>query len=92
MNYLENFLIKCKKKAFYKNLKKYEKLSREKKLITIISFITHLLIDKDNGVANDEYIDDLVFIFNDFYLYGLDNFLFYLSKKIGGSSEDKINE
>lgn len=75
MTYLENFLERNKEKPFVRNMQKYETLSKFDKLKTLSSLFTHLCIDAENGVDNNQLLTDVLSLLNELTLYGQDNFL-----------------
>lgn len=82
MNYIEDFLERNKRKPFIANLKKYETLSTKfQKPKCVSSFLTHLIIDAENGINNCEYIIDCLSLLNQLIIYENDQFIQWLHEK-----------
>jgi hypothetical protein len=80
MKYIERFIEKNKHKSFVTNLVKYSNLNFWGKAKVISSFLTHLLIDAEQGEDNEKYVIDLLSIQNKYILYKQDEFLDWLDK------------
>lgn len=80
--YLNEFLERCKLRPFYTNLKKYASLTWFQKLKCVSSFYTHLVIDAEKKIDNEEVREDILSILTNMELYKIDTFLDWLSKKL----------
>ena len=80
--YLSDFLVRNKKKSFYKNLQKYINLKHNERLKCVLSFLTHIVIDAENNIQNDDIQKELLIIVNDFIMCKQDYFFDWLMKKL----------
>lgn len=77
--YVKEFLERNSNKPFVTNLLKYDTLNYYGKAKVISSFLTHLLIDAENGYENEEIIIEVVAILNNYLLYKIDTFLDFIA-------------
>ena len=77
--YVKEFLERNSNKPFVTNLLKYDKLDYYGKAKVISSFLTHLLIDAENGYKNEEIIIEVISILNNYLLYKIDTFLDFIA-------------
>lgn len=89
MTYLEDFFDRSQKKSFFTNLMKYDRLDKFGKEKCITSFLTHLIIDLESGILNEDFREEnqrlqkeVLLILNDIMLYDNDYFFNWLKEKI----------
>jgi hypothetical protein len=84
---LEEFFENNKKKPFFINLKKYNKLDRYGKMKVVSSILTNLYINSEN-CASEELIEfeelqkELITILYDIQYFNIDNFMQWLGDKL----------
>ena len=81
-NYIIDFLERNKNKPFITNLKKYSELTFNGRLKCISSLLTHIFIDSENGIDNQNMQEEILSILMNMVLYKQENFLRWLEEKI----------
>jgi hypothetical protein len=80
--YVEDFLERNEHKSFIANLKKYDNLLYLQKMKVVSSFLTHLIIDQENGIDNTNIIEEVLSILHEMIMYRTDHFMNFLVNNI----------